>query len=92
MKKTRNIGLLVLLATSLGQLHAAPTTGGLFSITPATVSQPTDRPAAVHGLHFARLPQVWDEGIPLGNGIMGALVWQKGDKLRLALDLSLIHI
>lgn len=86
MKKTRNIGLLVLLATSLGQLHAAPTTGGLFSITPAAVSQPTDRPAAVHGLHFARLPQVWDEGIPLGNGIMGALVWQKGDKLRLALD------
>ena len=39
-----------------------------------------------HGLSFDRLPTVWDEGIPLGNGIMGTLVWQKGDKLRLAVD------
>lgn len=29
---------------------------------------------------------VWDEGIPLGNGIMGTLIWQKGANLRLALD------
>lgn len=86
MKKTRNIGLLVLLATSLGQLNATQTTGGLPFETTATVFHPTDIPASAHGLQFGQLPQVWDEGIPLGNGIMGALIWQKGDRLRLALD------
>lgn len=40
----------------------------------------------VYGLHFDHIPTVWDEGIPLGNGIMGTLVWQKGENLRLALD------
>lgn len=39
-----------------------------------------------HGLHTNQLPTVWDEGIPLGNGIMGTLIWQKGNNLRLALD------
>lgn len=39
-----------------------------------------------HGLHFSQIPTCWDEGIPLGNGIVGTLIWQKGDKLRLALD------
>ena len=86
MKKTRNIGLLVLLATSLGQLNATQTIGGLPFETTATIFHPTDIPASAHGLQFGQLPQVWDEGIPLGNGIMGALIWQKGDRLRLALD------
>ena len=86
MKKTRNIGLLVLMATSLGQLNATQTTGGLPFETTATVFHPTDTPASVHGRQFRQLPQVWDEGIPLGNGIMGALIWQKDDRLRLALD------
>lgn len=39
-----------------------------------------------HGLHFSKLPTRWDEGIPLGNGIMGTLIWQKKGNLRLALD------
>ena len=39
-----------------------------------------------HGLRFEKLPTVWDEGIPLGNGIMGSLIWEKDGKLRLALD------
>lgn len=50
MKKTRNIGLLVLMATSLGQLNATQTTGGLPFETTATVFHPTDTPASVHGL------------------------------------------
>jgi len=37
-------------------------------------------------LHFNRLPEVWDEGIPLGNGMIGALIWQREGKLRMALD------
>lgn len=39
-----------------------------------------------HGLRFQDLPRVWEEGIPLGNGIMGTLVWQRDGYLRLALD------
>lgn len=39
-----------------------------------------------HNLHFVKLPTCWDEAIPLGNGIMGTLIWQKEDKLRLTLD------
>ena len=34
-----------------------------------------------HDLVFEELPAVWDEGIPLGNGMLGALLWQKGTRL-----------
>jgi alpha-L-fucosidase 2 len=44
------------------------------------------QPSNKHDLHFPTLAKVWDEGIPLGNGLVGALVWQKGDQLRLSLD------
>ncbi len=37
-------------------------------------------------LHFEGLAQSWDEGIPLGNGMLGALIWQKEGKLRISLD------
>ncbi|MCU0377558.1 MAG: hypothetical protein MUC78_04800 [Bacteroidales bacterium] len=39
-----------------------------------------------HDLLFSDLPRSWDEGIPLGNGFTGALVWQKNDRLRVSLD------
>jgi alpha-L-fucosidase 2 len=39
-----------------------------------------------HDLHFFSMPQCWDEGIPLGNGMLGALVWQKDSNLRISLD------
>jgi len=39
-----------------------------------------------HDLHFNQLATVWDEGIPLGNGTVGALVWKKGQHLRFSLD------
>ncbi len=39
-----------------------------------------------HDLQYTALPQSWDEGIPLGNGMMGALVWQKDSFLRISLD------
>jgi alpha-L-fucosidase 2 len=28
----------------------------------------------------------WDEGIPLGNGLIGGLLWGKGNEIRLSLD------
>jgi len=37
-------------------------------------------------LRFPNLASSWDEGIPLGNATVGALVWQKEGKLRMSLD------
>lgn len=37
-------------------------------------------------LHTSQLPTVWDEAIPLGNGMVGALIWEKDRKLRMSLD------
>lgn len=45
-----------------------------------------NRPAAAHGLRFTTPAQVWDEALPLGNGMMGALVWGDGRPLRISLD------
>ncbi|WP_215225098.1 glycosyl hydrolase family 95 catalytic domain-containing protein [Echinicola shivajiensis] len=39
-----------------------------------------------HDLVFDSIPHVWDEGIPLGNAFIGALIWQKDTKLRMSLD------
>jgi hypothetical protein len=39
-----------------------------------------------HDLQFNQLATHWDEAIPLGNGLLGALVWQKEDHLRISLD------
>jgi alpha-L-fucosidase 2 len=39
-----------------------------------------------HDLHFTRLASSWDEGIPIGNGMLGALVWEKDSDLRISLD------
>ena len=43
-------------------------------------------PVATHKLEFSELAQVWDEAMPLGNGMVGNLVWQKNGKLRFSLD------
>ncbi len=39
-----------------------------------------------HDLSFTELSNEWDNGIPLGNGLMGSLVWQNGENLRISLD------
>ncbi len=44
------------------------------------------QPRSAHNLHFSQLAKRWDEAIPLGNGMLGALVWQKQGHLRLSLD------
>ncbi|MCF0074143.1 glycoside hydrolase N-terminal domain-containing protein [Dyadobacter sp. CY261] len=46
----------------------------------------TAQPKPTHNLHFEKLAKSWDEGLPLGNGTVGALVWEKEGKLRLSLD------
>jgi len=37
-------------------------------------------------LIFSNLATQWDEAIPLGNGILGALIWEKNNSLRFSLD------
>lgn len=76
MKHLRNMLTLLLVAMAILPAPARET----------RQQQVVESPARTHGLSFTALPSRWDEGIPLGNGIMGALVWQKEGKLRLALD------
>ncbi len=44
------------------------------------------QPEKKYNLKFDHLAARWDEAIPLGNGMLGALVWQKQGKLGLSLD------
>lgn len=39
-----------------------------------------------HNLHFRKTIGRWDEGIPLGNGHLGILIWGKADALRFSMD------
>ena len=41
-----------------------------------------------HNLVFSELAQTWDEAIPLGNAMLGNLVWEKNGRLRFSLDRS----
>ncbi|MEN6333782.1 MAG: glycoside hydrolase N-terminal domain-containing protein, partial [Phycisphaerales bacterium] len=43
-------------------------------------------PRLEHGLHYTEPATVWDEAMPLGNGLLGALVWGDGGPLRISLD------
>jgi alpha-L-fucosidase 2 len=45
-----------------------------------------ESPVSNNSLLFSHLATTWDEAIPLGNGMLGALVWQKDDRLRFSLD------
>lgn len=42
--------------------------------------------ASENDLQFDDLAKSWDEGMPMGNAIIGANVWQKEGNLRIALD------
>lgn len=53
-----------------------------------TVHTLPGQPSSKHDLVFDSLATVWDEGIPLGNGMLGALIWEKNGELRLSLDRS----
>ena len=43
-------------------------------------------PFPEHGWVFNPPAMTWDEALPLGNGIMGALVWGDGAPLNISLD------
>ncbi len=49
-------------------------------------TEPVSGPDEKYNLEFAELANTWDEAMPLGNGMVGNLVWQKNGKLRFSLD------
>ena len=44
------------------------------------------QPHPAHNLDFSAPAMVWDEAHPLGNGLLGALVWGDGRPLKISLD------
>ncbi len=42
--------------------------------------------AKKHPIVYTDMPNTWDEGLPLGNGLLGALVWGNGNPLKISLD------
>lgn len=63
--------LLVCMIATIGKGNAA----GLSPVMPSASD-----------LVFPVLASSWDEGMPLGNATVGALVWKKGSSLRFSLD------
>ncbi|MGN7784876.1 glycosyl hydrolase family 95 catalytic domain-containing protein [Niabella sp. 22666] len=57
-----------------------------FLLSFALIATALAQPGPQHNLKFNELAKRWDEAIPLGNGMLGALVWQKQGNLRLSLD------
>jgi len=43
-------------------------------------------PNSRHDLLFNNLATRWDEAVPLGNGMVGALIWKENDRVRFSLD------
>lgn len=60
----------------------------LLALVSSAAAQPiaAHRPQPHHGLRFSTPAKVWDEALPLGNGMLGALVWGDGKPLRISLD------
>ncbi|MCC6234888.1 MAG: glycoside hydrolase N-terminal domain-containing protein [Verrucomicrobiales bacterium] len=47
---------------------------------------PSRLPAPALNLQLTAPIATWDEAVPLGNGLLGALLWGDGQRLRLSLD------
>lgn len=52
----------------------------------AVITNAVAQPKPSHNLSSNKLATRWDEAMPLGNGMLGALVWEKKQRLRLSLD------
>lgn len=83
--------ILITRSRSIARLLYPKALGGLLlsflGLAACTPPGYVDRlPAPRHDLVFGGLATTWDEGIPLGNGMIGALIWKKGNSLRISLD------
>ncbi|AQT67579.1 hypothetical protein STSP2_00727 [Anaerohalosphaera lusitana] len=57
---------------------------GVFCLIAAGVAVAEPKPE--HGLNYDEPATVWDEAFPLGNGLLGGLVWGDGQPLKISLD------
>ena len=57
----------------------------LFAVAVSALAQ-APQPTAEQGLHYDKPAMVWDEALPLGNGLLGGLVWGDGKPLKISLD------
>ncbi len=58
----------------------------VFAVLVLLVCRASAQPKPAYNLQFDHLANRWDEAMPLGNGMLGVLIWQKNDVLRLSLD------
>lgn len=67
-----------------------PTILGVFAamtcLATANAEPATALPSANENLVLAAPITTWDEAIPLGNGLLGGLLWGEKNTLRLSLD------
>jgi alpha-L-fucosidase 2 len=52
----------------------------------ANSSWSSNRDPVIHGVRHQSPPRIWQDGFPLGNGFLGAMLWGDGDPLNLTLD------
>ncbi len=60
-------------------LSLASLTFNAFGISPVQLAQK-------HNIVYTQVAKTWDEGLPLGNGLMGALVWGDDSSLLVSID------
>ncbi|WP_370860652.1 glycosyl hydrolase family 95 catalytic domain-containing protein [Parabacteroides faecis] len=60
--------------------------GSVWLLTACNVSVDLPVVPSDSDLQFPDLAKTWDEGMPLGNATVGALVWQRDSALRFSLD------
>ncbi|MHB8635540.1 MAG: glycosyl hydrolase family 95 catalytic domain-containing protein [Fimbriimonadaceae bacterium] len=51
-----------------------------------TLTPPSLGPAPTSNLQLSAPIKTWDEAAPLGNGVMGALLWGEGNLIKVSLD------
>jgi len=73
LKKMKYIFILLFLITSLNSAFSQK------KIVPKL-------PKSIHNLRLLAPVKSWDEAIPLGNGLMGGLLWGENNSIRLSLD------
>jgi len=77
MYSKTSVGLVLLLLSSLGSAQ---------DVESSIEIEVRESQASQHDLVFEAPATVWDEAHPLGNGLLGALVWGDGSPLRISLD------
>ena len=70
----------------LGKILLAVAMTGFVTSSCHTTARMCRTNSSQSDLTFDSLAASWDEGMPLGNAVVGELVWRKGNALRLSLD------